>query len=125
MRAEVPTGLWLGTAIAALAVSVGLARSRTEEAAVAIVGLVVFALVVVSVVSRMMPRRSGAVGQAVARSIDMPVALLLFAAFLAFCCSVVLWFFVEKNHGIFVGLWVPSILSLATVMLVIRRVNRP
>lgn len=119
MRGDVPAGLWLGTAIVALAASVGLARSRTEEAAVAIIGLVVFSLVVVSVASRMMPRGSSAVGRA--RSLDVPVLLLLFAAFVAFCASVVLWFFFEKNHGIFVGLWVPSILSLAAVMLLIRR----
>lgn len=117
--------LWLGTAIASLVVAAGLARSQIEGAAVAMVGLVVFALVFVSVVSRMMSSRSGAVGSASARSIDIPVALLLLAAFLAFCCSVALWFFFDKNHGIFVGLWVPSILALASVMLLIRRAGSP
>jgi hypothetical protein len=119
----VPGGLWLGTAVAALAVAVGLARSRIEEAAVAIVGLVVFALVFVSVISRMVPRRSGPPGGRPC-AIDVPVALLLFAALLAFCCSVLMWFFFDKSSGIFVGLWVPSILSLAIVMLLMRRAGR-
>ncbi len=55
---DVPAGLWLGTAVGALAVSVGLARNPTEEAVVAIVGLVVCALVFVSVVSRILSGRS-------------------------------------------------------------------
>lgn len=87
--------------------------------------MIVFALVFVSVVSRLMPRRSGALGGASARSIDVPVVALLFAAFLAFCASVVLWFFFEKSDGIFVGLWVPSILAFATVMLLVRRADNP
>jgi hypothetical protein len=39
-------------------------------------------------------------------------ALILFAAFLSFVISVVLWFGGHHEQGIFVGLWVPSILSL-------------
>jgi cbb3-type cytochrome oxidase subunit 1 len=119
--------LWLGTAVVALAVSVGLARNPTEEAVVAIVGLVVCALVFVSVVSRILSGRSRSRevnGESVA-ALDVPLALLLVAAFLAFCTSVVLWFLVDKSHGIFVGLWVPSILALAAVMLLIRRARRP
>lgn len=121
VRGEVPGWLWLAAAIGGLAAAAGLARSRIEEAAVAIVGLVVFALVLVSVLSQVLPRRSGQISGVAARAVDLPVALLLGAAFLAFCFSVVLWFFFEKSHGIFVGLWVPSILSLAIVMLLIRR----
>ncbi len=39
-------------------------------------------------------------------------ALILIAAFLSFCLSVGLFFFGDKENGIFVGLWVPSILAL-------------
>ncbi|HEU5301175.1 MAG TPA: hypothetical protein VFW06_02940 [Acidimicrobiia bacterium] len=45
--------------------------------------------------------------------------LLLFAAFASFLLSVSLFFLAEnKSQGIFVGLWVPSILSLGALMLV-------
>jgi hypothetical protein len=36
---------------------------------------------------------------------------LLAGAFLSFLLSVYLWFFFDKDAGIFVGLWVPSILG--------------
>ena len=39
-------------------------------------------------------------------------ALILFAAFISFLLSVVLFFAGNETQGIFVGLWVPSILSL-------------
>ena len=39
------------------------------------------------------------------------VTLILVAAFLSFVLSVVLWFASDRQYGIFVGLWVPSILS--------------
>ena len=38
--------------------------------------------------------------------------LILLAAFLAFALSIVLWFSGAREEGLFVGLWVPSILSL-------------
>ncbi len=45
--------------------------------------------------------------------------LLLVAAFLSFLVSVGLFFLAEERaQGIFVGLWVPSILALGTLMLV-------
>lgn len=44
-------------------------------------------------------------------------ALLLFAAFVSFLLSVSLWFGGDKQQGIFVGLWVPSILSLGGIVL--------
>jgi hypothetical protein len=47
------------------------------------------------------------------RITDWPLTLFLIAAFISFCFSVVLWFFVNKDYGVFVGLWVPSILALA------------
>jgi len=39
--------------------------------------------------------------------------LFLVAAFISLVFSIVLWFFFDKDAGVFVGLWVPSILSLA------------
>jgi hypothetical protein len=45
------------------------------------------------------------------------VALILLGAFVSFVLSVVLWFGGDKQQGIFVGLWVPSILSLGGVVL--------
>lgn len=44
-------------------------------------------------------------------------SLVLFAAFVSFVISVVLWFGGHHGQGIFVGLWVPSILSLGAVVL--------
>ena len=44
-------------------------------------------------------------------------ALILLAAFVSFVLSVVLWFGGDKQQGIFVGLWVPSILSFGGVVL--------
>lgn len=44
-------------------------------------------------------------------------SLVLFAAFVSFVISVVLWFGGHHDQGIFVGLWVPSILALGAVVL--------
>lgn len=44
-------------------------------------------------------------------------ALILFAAFVSFVLSVVLWFNGHRDEGIFVGLWVPSILSLGALVM--------
>lgn len=46
-------------------------------------------------------------------------AKLLFgaAAFISFVFSVILWFGGQKEAGLFVGLWVPSILSLGALLL--------
>ena len=41
--------------------------------------------------------------------VDLP---FLIAAFASFLVSVVLWFLVNHDYGVFVGLWVPSILAL-------------
>ena len=43
--------------------------------------------------------------------------LILIAAFASFVISVVLWFGGHHQEGIFVGLWVPSILALGAVLL--------
>jgi hypothetical protein len=50
------------------------------------------------------------------KRVDLPLALLLVAAFLSFLFSVTLWFFFDKDAGLFVGLWVPSILALAAAV---------
>jgi hypothetical protein len=48
--------------------------------------------------------------------------LILLAAAVSFVLSVTLWFGGHELQGIFVGLWVPSILSLGAVVL---RRDRP
>lgn len=44
-------------------------------------------------------------------------ALILLAAAISFVLSVSLWFASNKLQGIFVGLWVPSILALGAMIL--------
>ncbi len=44
-------------------------------------------------------------------------ALILLAAGVSFLLSVSLWFTGNEQQGIFVGLWVPSILALGAVIL--------
>jgi hypothetical protein len=48
--------------------------------------------------------------------------LILLGAFVSFVLSVTLYFGGDEQQGIFVGLWVPSILSLGA--LVLRRGDR-
>ena len=36
----------------------------------------------------------------------------LLGAFLSFVASILLWFLVSHDYGLFVGLWVPSVLGL-------------
>ncbi len=48
--------------------------------------------------------------------------LILLAAAISFVLSVALWFGGHELQGIFVGLWVPSILALGAVVL---RPDRP
>jgi len=43
--------------------------------------------------------------------------LVLLAATISFLFSVTLWFAGNELQGIFVGLWVPSILSLGAIVL--------
>ena len=43
-------------------------------------------------------------------------SLILLAAFASFVLSVVLWFGGHHDQGIFVGLWVPSILALGALV---------
>ena len=50
------------------------------------------------------------------KSIQPRILVFLVAAFISFLFSVGLWFFVDKDAGLYVGLWVPSILALAAVL---------
>jgi hypothetical protein len=49
--------------------------------------------------------------------VDKARALVLLAAGLSFGLSVALFFLDDKTNGIFVGLWVPSILALGALIL--------
>lgn len=40
---------------------------------------------------------------------------ILVAAFIAFVLAIYLWFSGQRDSGIFVGLWVPSILALGNL----------
>jgi hypothetical protein len=43
-----------------------------------------------------------------------PDLLILIAAFASFLFSVYLWFQGQRDEGLFVGIWVPSILALGS-----------
>ncbi len=45
------------------------------------------------------------------------VVLILIATFASFVLSVSLWFNDSRDEGVFVGLWVPSILALGAFVL--------
>jgi hypothetical protein len=47
--------------------------------------------------------------------------LFLAAAFFSFLFSIYLWFNGQKEEGIFVGIWVPSILSAAVLIKMIKQ----
>ncbi|MGK0434491.1 MAG: hypothetical protein ACJA0V_003648 [Planctomycetota bacterium] len=47
--------------------------------------------------------------------------LVLVGAFASFLFSVSLWFYGMRDEGMFVGLWVPSILGLGNLMLSSRK----
>ena len=44
-------------------------------------------------------------------------AAFLLAGFLSFVFSVYLWFAVDRDLGLFVGIWVPSMWSLGALLL--------
>tara|TARA_B100000073_G_scaffold214139_1_gene178016 strand:- start:281 stop:496 length:216 start_codon:yes stop_codon:yes gene_type:complete len=48
---------------------------------------------------------------------NRPKLIFMFAGFISFCLSVALWFSGNELQGIFVGIWVPSIHSLGTLVL--------
>ncbi len=60
-------------------------------------------------------RRSGPSPSSTAKRRALGRLLFLVAAFIAFVLSVSLWFGDYRPEGMFVGLWVPSILSLGTL----------
>jgi hypothetical protein len=49
--------------------------------------------------------------------------LFLLGAAISFLLSIYLWFNGQKDEGVFVGIWVPSILSLGTLLLTGRRAD--
>ena len=53
--------------------------------------------------------------------IDYP---FLIATFISFIASVALWFLVDHDYGMFVGIWVPSILALWVGVRVVLLTNR-
>jgi hypothetical protein len=48
--------------------------------------------------------------------LSLPVILWLVAAFLSLLGSVCSWFLIDRQTGLFIGLWVPSILSLGALL---------
>lgn len=44
-------------------------------------------------------------------------ALIILSAFISFLLSVYLWFRGQKEEGMFVGIWVPSILSFGNLLI--------
>ena len=51
--------------------------------------------------------------------------LFVFAAGISFVFSVWLWFGGQRQEGLFVGLWVPSILSLGALLFASRQERKP
>ncbi len=54
------------------------------------------------------------------KKFTVPDILMLVSAFLSLVFSEILWFQGEKEAGIFVGLWVPSILGFAILLKLIQ-----
>jgi hypothetical protein len=52
-----------------------------------------------------------------AKKIRLAKALFLAAAFVSFLLSIALWFSGDRERGLFVGIWVPSICSAGALML--------
>lgn len=52
------------------------------------------------------------------RSLTTPAVMIAAAAFVSFLISVTLWFTGNRQEGMFVGLWVPSILAAGAFVLV-------
>ena len=59
---------------------------------------------------------TASVNRSVAR-IRTAQSLFILAAGASFLFSIYLWFLVDREQGMFVGLWVPSILSLGALLL--------
>jgi hypothetical protein len=71
------------------------------------------ALYTLSMETDQKPARSGG---AVKKAKAQARMLILVAAFLSLIASVVLYFAGNENEGIFIGLWVPSILALGALL---------
>lgn len=56
--------------------------------------------------------------------ISSGVLFFIAAAGLSFLFSVSLWFSGYREEGVFVGIWVPSILSFGNLLLMNRNANR-
>lgn len=54
------------------------------------------------------------------KKFTVPDILMLVSAFLSLIFSETLWFKGEKEAGIFIGLWVPSILGFAILLKLIQ-----
>jgi hypothetical protein len=61
--------------------------------------------------------RTRASSRVAPRQIARSKLLIVLAAVISFVLSVFLWFTGHESQGIFVGLWVPSILSFGALML--------
>jgi hypothetical protein len=62
--------------------------------------------------------KGGGMGKATAAAVQFDAlgrGLILLGAFVSFVLSVSLWFTGNHQEGIFVGLWVPSILALGGI----------
>jgi len=55
--------------------------------------------------------------RSVHKRISASKALFFAAAGISFCLSIWLWFSGDRERGLFVGLWVPSILSAGGLLL--------
>lgn len=53
--------------------------------------------------------------------VDAAKALIFAAAFLSFLLSIALWFSGDRERGLFVAIWVPSICSAGALLLAGRR----
>lgn len=60
---------------------------------------------------------SGVAARSVLAGLGAPKALFLVAAAISFFLSIWLWFSGDRERGLFVGLWVPSILSAGGLLL--------
>ena len=60
---------------------------------------------------------SGVAARSVLAGLGAPKALFLAAAAISFFLSIWLWFSGDRERGLFVGLWVPSILSAGGLLL--------
>lgn len=58
-----------------------------------------------------------ALAEKVTKATNRARALVVLGAFLSFLFSVTLWFRGMRDEGLFVGIWVPSILSLGNLLL--------